>query len=260
MADSGGLRHVPTGTGMALQPRRAGLVARGRRDAAQAGANPSYEQGVRDYAAGSAAAAAANFLTAAQQGHAESQYLLSTLYDAGEGVPQDYTAAALWERKAAEQGHAYAQANVSFRHYQAGEFAEAFQWCQRAAHSQLPWAQYNVGLMYRRGEGTVQSDTEAARWYRLAADQDFAEAEQKLADLYCIGRGVPLSYEVAATWYRKAARHGNAEAQFQLANLYATGQGVEPDYVQSRHWMRQAAQQGHEQAARELLHRSYRDP
>lgn len=260
MADDAGLRHVPSGTGMGLQPRRAGLIARGRLAAAQAAANSNYEQGVRDYAAGRAEAAAANFRTAAEQGHAESQYLLSTLYDAGEGVPRSHTAAALWERKAAEQGHAYAQANLSFRHYEAEEFAEAFEWCQRAAHSQLPWAQFNVGLMYRRGEGVEQNDAEAARWYRLAADQDFAEAEGKLADLYCMGRGVPLSYELAATWYGKAARHGHAEAQFQLAQLYATGQGVEPDYVQSRHWMRQAALQGHEQAARELRARGYRDP
>ncbi len=260
MADSGGLRHVPAGTGMALQPRRASLVARGRRDAAAAATNPHYEQGVLDYAARNLEAAAANFLLAAIQGHAESQYLLSTMYDAGEGVPQDNAAAALWERKAAEQGHAYAQANLSFRHYQAGDFDEAFQWCQRAAHSQLAWAQYNVGLMYRRGEGTVQSDSEAARWYRLAADQGFAEAEAKLADLYCLGRGVPLSDELAATWYGRAARHGNAEAQFQLAQLYSTGQGVEHDYVQSRHWMREAALQGHAQAARELLERGYRDP
>lgn len=260
MADSGGLRHVPTGSGMALQPRRAGLVARGRRDAAAAATNPHYEQGALHYAAGNLEAAAANFLLAAQQGHAESQYLLSTMYDAAEGVSQDEAGAALWERKAAEQGHAYAQANLSFRHYDAGDYAEAFRWCQRAAHSQLPWAQYNVGLMYRRGEGVAQSDAEAARWYRLAADQDFAEAEGKLADLYCMGRGVPLSYELAATWYGRAARHGNAEAQFQLAQLYTTGQGVEPDYVQSRHWMREAALQGHEQAAHELGQRSYRDP
>ena len=260
MADNPGLRHVPTGTGMALQPRRAGMVARGRRDAAAAAANVHYEQGVLDYAARNLESAAENFLLAAEQGHAESQYLLSTMYDAAEGVPQDAAATAHWERKAAEQGHAYAQANLSFRHYQAEEFPEAFEWCQRAAHSQLPWAQFNVGLMCRRGEGTVQSDMEAARWYRLAADQGFAEAEQKLADLYCLGRGVPLNYELAGTWYGKAARQGNAEAQFQLAQLYSTGQGVEQDYVQSRYWMREAALQGHEQAARELLARGYRDP
>ena len=36
-----------------------------------------------------------------------------------QGLPQDDAEAAYWERKAAEQGHAYAQANLSFRYYAA---------------------------------------------------------------------------------------------------------------------------------------------
>lgn len=255
-----GLQHVAASTGMAVPARRTGLIARGRRDAAQASAQASYQQGVLHYNLRDFSAAAANFQIAAQAGHAESQYLLSTLFDAGEGVPQDDALAADWEHKAAEQGHAYAQANLSFRCYQAGDFSEAFAWCQRAAHGQLAWAQYHVGLMYRKGEGVAQDDREAARWYQMAADQNFPEAEQKLADLYCLGRGVPLNYERAATLYEKAAHRGNAEAQFQLAHLYATGQGVGHDYVVSRHWMRQAAMQGHEAAMRELKRREYRDP
>ena len=88
------------------------------------------------------------------------------MYDAGQGVETDDAQAAYWERRSAEQGHAYAQANLSFRYNAAGVFADAFAWCQRAAHSNLAWAQYNLGLMYRKGEGVAQSDTEAAYWYR----------------------------------------------------------------------------------------------
>jgi TPR repeat protein len=255
--DKGGLQHVRGG--LALGSRRSGLVARGRRDAAKAAQNPHYRQALADYRAGDLSAAAAGFRLAAEQGHAESQYVLSTMCSAGEGMAPDETQAAHWERKAAEQGHAYAQAAVSFRYYASGDFAEAFTWCQRAAHSKLAWAQYNLGLMYRKGEGVAQSDAEAVRWYRLAAAQKFADAQWKLGDLYYFGRGVAQSYTNAAAWYRKAAENGNAEAQFQLAHLYATGQGVEQDYVQSRHWIRMAAKQGHEQAAVELKRRSYRD-
>jgi TPR repeat protein len=257
-----GLQHIPT-TGNALSlhsPTRSSIIARGRRDAANAAANPHYRQAVADYNAGNYTQAAASFQLAAQQDHADSQYILSTMYDAGQGLPQDSAQAAYWERKAADQGHAYAQANLSFRFYAADDFAEAFAWCQRAAHSNLAWAQYNLGLMYRKGEGVPQSDTEAAHWYRLAATQNFPEAQQKLADLYYTGQGVPLSYTQAAHWYRLAADQGNPEAQFQLAHLYAFGQGVDHDYTQSRHWTRQAALQGHQQALSELKRREYRDP
>jgi len=257
---AGGLLHVPTGGTLSLHSSRSGIIARGRRDAANAASNPHYRQAVSDYNANNFAEAATSFRLAAEQGHAESQYILSTMYDSGLGLLKDDTQTAYWERKAAEQGHAYAQANLSFRYYAAHDFAEAFAWCERAAHSNLAWAQYNLGLMHRKGEGVQQSNTEAAHWYRLAATQNFPEAQQKLAELYYFGQGVPLSYMQAAAWYRRAADHGNAEAQFQLAHLYATGQGVEPDYTQSRHWTRQAALQGHEEALRELKRREYRDP
>lgn len=262
MADKpeAGLQHVPTSSGLALHASRSGIIGRGRRDAATAASNPHYTQAIQHYNARNFAAAATDFLIAATQGHAESQYILSTMYDEGTGIPQDTTQAELWERRAAEQGHAYAQANLSFRYYSANNFEEAFAWCQRAAHSQLAWAQYNLGLMFGKGEGVLQSHTEAAHWYRLAATQDFAEAQQKLADLYSFGLGVPQSYEKAASWYRKAANLGNAEAQYQLSQLYAIGQGVEQDYVQSRHWIRKAAEQGHPQAIHEFKYREYRDP
>ena len=179
-----GLQHVPGRAGLSVHSRAAGIIARGRRDAADAAANPHYLEAIAAYSAGNFTTAAASFRLAAEQGHAESQYVLSTMYDEGEGVPQDDAQSAHWERKAAEQGHAYAQANLSFRYYNAENFADAFAWCQRAAYSQLPWAQYNLGLMYRKGEGVAQSNVEAAHWYRLAAAQNFAEAQQKLAELY----------------------------------------------------------------------------
>ena len=254
-----GLAHKPAGAALAVSPMRSGLIARGRRDAAGAAANPHFRQGVADHNAGNLSAAAASFHLAAEQGHAEAQYLLSTMLDAGEGVPQNTTEAAHWERRAAEQGHSYAQANLSFRFYAAGDFEEAFRWCERAAHSHLAWAEYHLGLMYRKGEGVPQSHSLAAHWYQLAATQDFPEAQLKLAELFGSGQGVSLSYEKAAEWYRRAAAHGNAEAQLQLGLLHAVGRGVEPDYIQSRHWIRQAALQGHEQALRELKRREYRD-
>jgi len=65
---------------------------------------------------------------------------------------KDGAQAARWERMAAEQGHLYAQANLSFRCYSAGDLAGAFEWCQRAADGELAWAQYNLGLMYQQGK------------------------------------------------------------------------------------------------------------
>ncbi|HZY73032.1 MAG TPA: sel1 repeat family protein, partial [Edaphobacter sp.] len=72
-----GLQHIPAGSALSLGSTRSGIIVRGRRDAANAASNPHYRQAVSDYNAGSFAAAATGFRLAAEQGHAESQYILS---------------------------------------------------------------------------------------------------------------------------------------------------------------------------------------
>jgi len=255
-----GLQHIPSGGALTLHSGRSSIFARGRRDAANSSSNPDYQRGVAAYNAGRFSEAAASFSQAAEQGHVESQYILSTMYDAGKGVPKDDAQAARLERMAADQGHLYALANLAFRCSSAGDFAGAFEWCQRAADGDLAWAQYNLGLMYQKGEGVPPSEAEAAHWYRLAASQGFADAQQRLADLYYLGRGVPRNYTQAALWYRRAAEQGSARAQFQLGHLYDVGLGIEHDYTQYRYWTRMAAEQGLEDALREVKRRDYRDP
>jgi TPR repeat protein len=255
-----GLQHIPSGGALALHSVRSSIFARGRRDAANSASNSHYQRAVAEYNDSRFPEAAASFRQAADEGHAESQYILSTMYDAGKGVPRDDTQAERWELTAAEQGHVYAQANLSFRCASARDFAGAFEWCQRAADGDLTWAQYNLGLMYQKGEGVARSDAEAAHWYRLAAAQGHADAQQQLADLYYLGLGIPRNHTQAALWYRRAAEQGSARAQFQLGYLYDVGLGIEQDYTQYRYWTRMAAEQGHEDALREVKRRDYRDP
>ena len=115
------------------------------------------------------------------------------------------TTALMW---AAEQGHAYAQANLSFRHYSTGDYPEAFAWCQRAAFSNLPWAQYNLGLMHRKGEGTMEEMLKESinRIISIAAVHDLLSKEdldqvslrQAIAPASVLGR-VNASLRVAET-------------------------------------------------------------
>jgi TPR repeat protein len=48
----------------------------------------------------------------AEQGDMNAQFMVGTLYDNGYGVPIDATEAALWFRKAAEQGHTLAATSL----------------------------------------------------------------------------------------------------------------------------------------------------
>jgi len=66
-------------------------------------------------------------------------------------------------------------------------------------------AQYNLGQMYRKGEGVPLNYKEAAKWYRLAADQGHGSAQNNLGWMYREGEGVPQDYVLAHMWFNLAA-------------------------------------------------------
>ena len=68
-----------------------------------------------------------------------------------------------------------------------------------------PAAQYNLGGMYRSGEGVPKDAAEAVKWYRKAADQGHAPAQLHLAHMYAKGEGVPKDEAEAYAWYNLAA-------------------------------------------------------
>jgi hypothetical protein len=129
---------------------------------------------------------------------------------------RDYTAAAQWYRKAADQGYAKAQ--------------------------------YNLGAAYAQGQGVPKNLQEAVKWYRKAADQGYARAQYNLGIAYAHGLGVNQDYQEAAGWYRKAAEQGFAKAQYSLGVMYRRGQGVAPDPVMAYVWLSLSAAQGYKDA------------
>jgi TPR repeat protein len=80
-------------------------------------------------------------------GNSEAQFRLGAYYhDAVEMAP-DYQTAALWFRRAAEQGHAAAQ--------------------------------FALGEMYLNAEGMLPDEVQAAKWIQKAAEQGYAPAQNE---------------------------------------------------------------------------------
>lgn len=171
-------------------------------------ASDLIEEGLRFHKQGDFTTAFRLFKSAAEQGNAAGQNNLGSLYEHGQGVPQDYSEAVRWYRKAADQEYAVAQNSLA--------------------------------ILYENGQGIPQDHSEAVRWYRKAADQGNASAQSNLGLLYANSR----NYIGAAEWYRKAADQGNANAQINLGVLYEHGRGVEQDFDQAAYWYRKAADQG----------------
>ncbi len=94
--------------------------------------------------------------------------------------------------------------------YNRGDYATALRLWRPLAEGGIATTQYNLGVMYAKGQGVRQDDAEAVKWYRLAAKQGHARAQYNLGVMYNEGRGVPQDYAEAVKWYRLAAKQGNA--------------------------------------------------
>ncbi len=133
---------------------------------------------------------------------------------------------------------------------QKGDFATALREWRPLAEQGDADAQYNLGVMYDKGDGVTQNHKEAVKWYRKSADQGNASAQYNLALMYENGKGVTQDYKEAVKWYRKSAEQGNANAQNNLGLRYYNGQGVLQDNVYAHMWLNIAASNGNANAVK----------
>jgi len=202
-----------------------------------------------------------NVTARAEAGDAEAQYLNGTLYGA-DGAKQ----AAQWFLRAAQQGHAKAQARIGVA-YDVGDGvardqAEALIWLTRAANKGQKFAQYYLGRKYARGDGVTRSLQEAKRWFQASAEQNHAIAQFELARLL-----EREDRDQALRWCRASAERGHVDAQYMLAGLLdrlypqevlqALSQPglkvelppqVNSDRAEAKKWYQAAADGGHLQA------------
>jgi TPR repeat protein len=122
---------------------------------------------IRDMVAAQQAA-----VTRAEQGDPEAQFRMGEqLFSAGYGSPGDQAKAVEWWRRAAEQGHAKAQATLgSHLYYHAmnedptpENYQEAFRWLSQAAEQGQMTAQMDLGDMYAFGRGVPRGFAEGGR-------------------------------------------------------------------------------------------------
>lgn len=133
--------------------------------------------------------------------------------------------------------------------YQRGDYATALREWQPLAEQGQALAQYNLGLLYAKGQGVSKDDAQAQQWYEKAAAQGHADAQVNLGILYDYGRGVAQDYKKAVYWYRLSAKQGNELAQRQLGLMFERGDGVPQDYVQAYMWYTLGAANGAKRGA-----------
>jgi hypothetical protein len=114
----------------------------------------------------------------------EAHYAVAMLYWQGEGVAVDYRQAHGWLLKAAELGHADAQAKLGFLYADGKgvvqDHQKAFEWFSKAAKGGSVDGLYNLGVFYLYGWGVEQDTTLAAQYVAAAAALGDEAAEQAL--------------------------------------------------------------------------------
>jgi uncharacterized protein len=101
----------------------------------------------------------------------------------------------------------------------AEDYGKAARLFRSAAEKGDPRAQYNLGILYIKGDGVAQDFVEAASWFRRAADQGFSRAQFALGDIYAKGLGVKRDMVVAYKWQTIAAAVGIPQAVHRKAEI-----------------------------------------
>ena len=92
-----------------------------------------------------------------------------------------------------------------------GDYPTSFEKLKPLAEQGDAKAQFNLGFLYRIGQGIQQDYHKAYHWYSLAAGQGYPEAQYKIGLMYYKGQVVAKSYQKAFEWYSLAAIQSNAK-------------------------------------------------
>ena len=196
---------------------------------------------------------------AVAQGHVQAQGILGLMYELGYGVPKNIGEAKKWYLKSAEQGYSKAQFYLGNLYFSLNDYAQAFDWWEKAGQQNHAGAICNLGYLFEVGAAVSQSLETAVDLYKLAADLGDAKAKENLARLgisYTPQQQTtqtvqsqsqtkafnPQNYKDINSLYQ-AAKNGNASAQYQLAEAYFRGNGIQQDYQQAKSWYQRAAEQ-----------------
>ncbi len=136
----------------------------------------NFQAGIAAYQANDLPLAYKEFLAAAKEGHADSQFNVALMYEKGIVVGKDEKVAVDWYGKAASQGNSGAQFNLGVL-YEHGrgtkvDFTKANEWYRKASAQGDPLAIGNLGMLYVRGQGVKENKTAGVALLLVSATRD----------------------------------------------------------------------------------------
>ena len=104
-------------------------------------------------------------------------------------------------------------------YYNKKNYKKAVYWLTKSAQQGILEAQYNLGVMYEKGDGVPQNYKQAVYWYTKSAQQGFPQAQNNLGLMYDKGEGVPKNYIHSYAWTNLAVSNNNQQARKGMVSL-----------------------------------------
>jgi TPR repeat protein len=112
--------------------------------------------------------------------------------------------------------------------------------------------QYELGVMYIKGQGVAQNDELALSWFKKSAQQNYPDGLASVGYMYRYGRGVSKNYQEAFSWFERAATLGHAGAIDTLGIFYFGALGRPQDCGKAIDWFGRGIQAGYKKSAANL--------
>lgn len=184
---------------------------------------------------------------AATDGDREAQFFTGLLYYRGHGVTRDLATARHWFTRAADQGLAAAVYNLAVMQLQgeggARDEPQALAYLEHVQH-ESDYAALLLGQVHLQHADEAGRGARALAIFKLLAEAGNSAAQFQLGMMYISGRGTVQDIEEGRFWLLQASRLGSAAAQLNLGSLYARGFGVTRDPVEAAAWYTLAAANG----------------
>jgi TPR repeat protein len=187
----------------------------------------------------------------AEQGDADSQYLLFAIYSNGISglLAPDKDSAVKWLRRPAASGKSDAECllgilNVS-RRLPDADFTVGLQLLQKAADANNTRALRTLASLYGNATGVPRDNALAIADMTRAANLGDPAAQDELGEVYRTGSlGVAVNYAIALRWFHASADQGFADALKNIGKCYHLGQGVPVNRAMALTYYAQAADKG----------------
>ena len=159
---------------------------------------------------------------AADLGDPDAQYNVGIMYGNGDGIPKNYKLSFDMLKSSAESGNINALMSIANR-YDAGSYGvnrdieRAFNLYSIAADIGYSEAQYNLGSMYEKGDGTKKNEDKSIEWYTKSAMNGYIPAFYSVAVMnYKKSHPDKLT---AYAWFTIASASGNNQSRYWINKL-----------------------------------------